>query len=286
MAGSIGWIGYMASLGCWRSGRSAGSFFIAILMSAHHAAAENDSQKTSTGWVITIGGSTEYGPSYPGADRGSLGFIPSFDIRRMDEPADYSAPDDNIDYTLLEFSGVEFGPVAGFRPGRSTSDDRRLNGLQKVDWAIDAGAFLQYWPVEDTLRLRVETRQALWGGEGLLADFAADWFLPVTDKLVLSAGGRASVANGAYMNTNFSVTPTESAANGRVDAFDADGGLKSLGVAVAATYNISPVWSAQVYYKYDRLLNDAADSPITSVLGSPDQSIIGVSLTRSFEISF
>jgi outer membrane protein len=278
--------GDMSSSARWRGCCSSTGFFLVLMMPTYQAAAQDSPQHASTDWIVTVGGSTEYGPSYPGASRNSVGFIPSFDMRRMDEAADYSAPDDNIDYTLLEFSGVEFGPVAGFRSGRSISDDRRVIGLQEVDWAIDAGAFIQYWPVEEKLRLRVETRQALWGGEGLVADLAADWFLPVNDKLVFSVGSRASLANSAYMNTNFSITPDESARNGRLDAFDADGGLKSVGVAVAATYTISPAWSAQVYYKYDRLLNDAASSPITSVLGSPDQNIIGFSLNRSFQIAF
>jgi outer membrane scaffolding protein for murein synthesis (MipA/OmpV family) len=255
-------------------------------MSSHQAFAQDTSQDTSTDWIITIGGSTEYGPSYQGASRGSFNFVPSFDIRRLGEVADYSAPDDNIDFTLFDIAGVEFGPVAGFRTGRSTSDDRRLNGLQTVDWTIDAGAFAQYWPIEKNLRLRVETRQALWGGDGLVADLAADWFVPVDDKLVLSVGGRASIANTTYMSRNFGITSSEAATNGQLDAFDANGGLKSVGVAVAATYALSPAWSAQIYYKYDRLMNDAATSPVTSVLGSPDQNTIGFSLTRSFQISF
>jgi len=263
-----------------------GCIFLLALMSAHQAVAQDAHQQQSTDWIVTIGGSTEYAPSYEGASRNSFGFVPSFDIRRMGETPDYSAPDDNIDFTLLEIAGVEFGPVAGFRSGRSISDDGRLNGLKTVDWAIDAGAFLQYWPVDERLRLRLETRQALWGGSGLVADFAADWFLPIDDRLVVSAGGRASLANTAYMSTNFSITPSESATNGRLGAFDAHGGLKSVGLAIAATYTLSPAWSAQIYYKYDRLLNDAAESPITSVLGSRNQNVIGISLNRSFEISF
>lgn len=281
-----GLVGGMASSGRWCARYLTGFIFLLMLTPTHRAVAQDTAKQNSADWIVTIGGSTEYGPSYEGASRSSFSVAPSFDIRRMGEAAGYSAPDDNLDTTLFEITGVEFGPVAGFRSGRSTSDDQRLEGLRTIDWTIDAGAFVQYWPVRDKLRLRVETRQALWGGQGLVADLSADWFLPVDEKLVLSAGARASLANSAYMSTNFGVSPSEAVANGRLDAFDAKGGLKSVGLAVAGTYTLSPKWSAQVYYKYDRLLNDAATSPITSVFGSRDQNVIGFSLSRSFEIGF
>jgi outer membrane scaffolding protein for murein synthesis (MipA/OmpV family) len=67
---------------------------------------------------------------------------------------------------------------------------------------------------------------------------------------------------------------------------DAAGGLKSVGFTVAATYTMSPAWSVQVYEKYNRLVSDAADSPITSRFGSPDQNIIGFTLNRTFNLNF
>ncbi|MGV1768475.1 MipA/OmpV family protein, partial [Rhizobium rhizogenes] len=40
------------------------------------------------------------------------------------------------------------------------------------------------------------------------------------------------------------------------------------------------------YEKYNRLVGDAADSPITSQFGSPNQNIIGFTLNRTFNIDF
>jgi outer membrane scaffolding protein for murein synthesis (MipA/OmpV family) len=44
--------------------------------------------------------------------------------------------------------------------------------------------------------------------------------------------------------------------------------------------------SLQVYDKYNRLIGDAADSPIVSDIGSVDQNTIGITLSRSFEVPF
>lgn len=242
--------------------------------------------ETKSAWIVTLGGSVEYGPSYAGSKHSSFSAMPSFDIRRLGEPAGYASPDDSIDYSLLDFHGFEAGPVVGIRDGRSASDDRHLNGLDKIQWGLDAGAFAQYWPVEDRLRLRAEGRQALRAGDGFVADLSIDWFQPIGDRLVFSAGPRLSLGNDAFMRRNFGISQQESTSNGLLPAFDAQGGIKSVGLTVAATYTISPAWSVQVYDRYDRLTADAADSPITSDIGSKNQNIIGFGINRSFQIGF
>ena len=255
-------------------------------LSAPAQAQEAAKPPSSNGWIVTIGGTVEYGPSYAGANHYSFSGLPSFDIRRLGEPVNYGAPDDSIDYDLFDFGGVEIGPVVGYRGGRSPSDDWRLEGLNNVQWNIDAGAYAQYWPVENRLRLRAEVRQALWGGDGLIADLGMDWFQPVTDSLVLSAGPRVSLANSTYMRNNFGISQSESAANGSLPAFNAQGGIEAVGFTVGATYTISPAWNVQLYDRYDRLVGDAAESPITSDIGSKNQNVIGFELNYSFQVAF
>ncbi|KKZ84216.1 hypothetical protein B5K05_24160 [Rhizobium phaseoli] len=251
-----------------------------------HSALSQDAKSSDNPWIVTLGGSAEYGPSYEGSKHLSFSGMPSFDFRRFGEAPEYGAPDDNIDYGLFDIGGVDVGPVVGLRGGRSAFDDSELQGLHSVQWNLDAGVFAQYWPIEDHLRVRAETRQTLWGGDGLLADLYLDWFQPAGDRWLLSAGPRMSLANGAYMRNNFAVSAEEAAKSGHVEAFDANGGLKSIGFTVAATYTVSPAWSVQIYNKYNRLVGDAADSPITSRLGSADQNVIGITLNRSFQIDF
>ncbi len=264
----------------------AAALTLPLIFLGSHPALSQDAKSSDNQWIITLGGSVEYGPSYEGSKHLSFSGMPSFDFRRLGEAPEHSAPDDNIDYGLFDIGGVEIGPVVGLRGGRSAFDDSELKGLHSVQWNLDAGVFAQYWPIEDRLRVRVETRQALWGGDGLLADLYLDWFQPVGDRWLLSAGPRLSLANDTYMRNNFGVSAEEAANSGRVEAFNANGGLKSIGLTVAATYTLSPAWSVQIYDTYSRLVGDAADSPITSRLGSADQNVIGITLNRSFQIGF
>jgi MipA family protein len=264
----------------------AGVVGCALLPAIPAIADEQPATAASKSWIVTLGAGAEYGPAYEGANKQVFSFVPNFDIRRFGEPPEFSAPDDNFDFSLIEWKGLELGPVVGYRRGRSTSDDSALVGLQDFNWTLDPGVFAQYWLVPDTFRLRVEGREGLGNNDGFVADFAADFFQPIGPKVVVSAGPRLSLADSTYMSTNFSVTPQESAANGRLPAFDAGGGLKSVGFVVAAKYQFTEKMSLQIYDEYERLLGDAADSPIVSDIGSANQNTIGIVLSRSFEFSF
>jgi outer membrane scaffolding protein for murein synthesis (MipA/OmpV family) len=235
---------------------------------------------------VTIGGGTEYGPSYEGATHQSFSFVPYLDITRFGAASEPSPPDDNFGLPLIDWRGLEAGPVVGYSTGRSTSDDSALEGLPNIDFNVQAGIYAQYWLVPDRFRLRFEGLQALHENYGFVADLSADYFQPVGSRIMLSVGPRLSLADTAYMRNNFGITPEESAANGSLAPFDIGGGLKSVGFMVSADYRFTDTMSLQVYDKYDRLVGDAADSPIVRDIGSANQNTIGITLRRSFEISF
>ena len=259
--------------------------FVTCAFPASSQAADAAKSSSNT-WVVTLGATVEYGPSYEGSKHYTFGALPSFDIHRLGEAPEYIAPDDTFNFQLFDLGGVEIGPLVGLRDDRLDLNNLHLQSQRRVRWNFDAGGFAQYWLMENKLRFRTELRQSLWGGDGLVGDFALDWFQPVGDKWLLSAGPRLSMANSTYMRSNFGISPAQAARNGRVSAFDAGAGVKSVGFTVAATYTISPEWSVQVYGKYNRLVGDAADSPITAKFGSPNQNIIGFTLNRSFNVNF
>ena len=235
------------------------------------------------GWIVTLGAGTEYGPTFEGSGDNDFSFVPNFDIRRANEPAGLSAPDDSIDFSLIELGGVELGPAANIRGSRSHTD---VHGVHEIDWSVDVGAFGQYWLIDNRLRIRAEARQGVQSDDGFVADFAVDWFQPVGDKFLLSAGPRASCADATYLENSFGVSSAEALDNGSLSAFSPDAGFKSVGFVVGATYQINPKTSLLVYDKFDRLVGDAADSPIVTDIGSPNQNTIGIVLSRSFHIGF
>lgn len=236
-------------------------------------------------WIVSVGVTPSLGPAYDGANSARMSFAPDFSWRRASEPEGYSAPDDSFSLDLLNFRGFTFGPAASYRAGRYYSDEHDLFGLRKISWTIEAGAFAQYWLLPGQLRARVEVRQGFHGHHGLLADFSLD-AMHRFGRFLVAIGPRLTLANTRFMNRNFSISPAEAAINGRVTPFSAEGGVKSVGLMASVGYRWSPEWKTVAYARYDRLTGDAAKSGIVARIGQRDQVTVGLTLTRSFALTF
>jgi MipA family protein len=231
-------------------------------------------------WIVTINGKVTASPSYPGAKTLSVLPYPTLALRDAGTPATFSAPDDNISLALFDNGWLKAGPALKFIGARTARDDRELLGLAKVPWSLEAGAFVEFYPHKQ-LRTRIEIREGFHGYSGLYADLGADWIQP-WKQWQFSFGPRLALAGGGFMNTYFSVSPMEAAANGMVMPFKASGGLVSVGLAGAATYRWSPSFALTGWLRYDRLQGDAAASPIASKLGSRNQFSLGLIGSYSF----
>lgn len=252
---------------------------LAAAMSATTASAQTFSPFSGE-WIVTLKGNVVASPSFPGSKKLRLFGYPSMSFRRAGTPERFSAPDDTISFGVLNFGRFRAGPSFAFVGSRTRSDDARLAGLRKLDWTLEAGLFAEFWPV-DVLRARVDVRRGFHGHRGVVADFGLDGVLR-SGPWTFSAGPRISFATSRYMQTYFGVTPAESAANGLVPAYRADGGVHSAGAIVAASYRWSPQWAVTVYGKWERLAGSAGKSPIPRRLGSRDQFTFGARLARSF----
>ncbi len=258
------------------------------------AFAQNESlfsTQKAEAWVVTIGNSAVIGPSYEGARSANLydrpyhlNLIPSINWRRESEKVDFSAPDDSLDFTLFSQNRLRAGLIGNIRSGRYHGGDVQLKGLNNIKWTLEGGGFVEYWPVEDHLRLRAELRHGLFrSNTGFTADISGDWVQKFS-HFTLSAGSRLSLANTTFMTRNFGVTEFEAINNGRIGAFKASGGVKSTGLATALSYEWNKSITTTIFQRYDRLINDAAKSPVTSVLGQRNQYSVGASLNYSFRL--
>lgn len=235
-------------------------------------------------WLLTVNATVLVVPDFPGAKTyGFIGF-PSLSFRRTDSAENFQAPDDGLSIALFGDSQWSVGITGRYQSGRYRENDRgRLYGIHDAKWAVEPGLFAEYWAVPDTVRLRGEIRYGMNGYNGLVGNLSADYVKRV-GKWTLSVGPRLAVAGGEYMDTYFSVSPLDAAFNGRVSAYNADAGVKSVGVAAAATYKWNDAFSTTVRGGYDRLVGSAADSPIVKNLGSKDQFSVGATASYTFDI--
>lgn len=233
-----------------------------------------------SGWIVTVKANLQLQPTYPGADELSFIGYPSLSFRRAGTVERFSAPDDGLSFSFIENSTLRLGVVGRFQGGRYLQDDRRLAGLNKIDWTVEPGIFVEYWPV-DFLRARAEVRHGINGHDGFVADLGLD-LVQTFGAFTVSAGPRLSLGDSEFTRTYFGVTPVEAALNGQVEAYRPSGGVTSVGAVASASYKWSEQWSTTAFVSYDRLVSDAADSPIVREFGSENQFGLGLTVSYSF----
>jgi outer membrane protein len=232
-------------------------------------------------WTATIGAEGTYKPDFEGASASMLSPVPILYIRRAGSPDNFHSPRDNASIALIDFGDLRAGPVAKFVPARNQGSNTALYGLGDVNAAFELGGFIEYFPV-DWFRLRNETRGGFGGHGGVVSDFSADFIVPVTRALTISAGPRFTWESTAATAPYFSINQAQAMATG-LSVFDAKGGAHSAGVGAQVKYRINPQWEVHSYVEYERLLGDAAKSPLVMVRGSANQTTVGIGASYSFD---
>ncbi len=232
-------------------------------------------------WIVTVSGSVQAIPQYPGAkDYTAVGY-PSVDIRRAGEPKRFSAPDDGVSLSIFDTPNFHFGPTARFVPGRSYRDNpQALFGFRKVDFAIEPGAFVEFWPL-DNLRMRGEIRHGFIGHHGFVGTVAVDLVQPI-GQFVVSIGPRLNFGDDAFAQRYFGVRPFEAALNGVAETYRPDS-FTSLGLLGALTYTFDRQWAVTGYAGYSRIVGSSALSPLVQGrFGTSDQFTAGVKVDYTF----
>ena len=235
-------------------------------------------------YIVTVSANLQGVPRFPGSDRLTFLGYPSIGFRRVDEPERFRRAGRRVELLRTRNALPPSRARRALRVARYFADDRKnLFGLRDVKWSVEPGAFIEVWPVE-WLRARAEVRYGFNGYNGVVGNIGLDG-VQQFGRFTVSLGPRLAFGGTDFTSAYFSVTPFEAALNGRVTPFRARGGLTSAGVLGALTYKWSEQWATTVYAGYDRLTGDAADGPITCLLGSQDQFKVGAKLSYSFAIT-
>ena len=243
------------------------------------------SPEPAAGWIVTLGGVAQLSPRFDGSSElRPYGIPSSIGFRRAGTPAEFSAKDDGLEATLWSGpAGFRIGPVASYRPGRFSSGNQRLAGLNDVPWSLELGGFAEVWPLAGQLRARIELKRGFHGTESQIGAIGADW-VDRRGRFTLSGGPRLEFADRDFMQKQYGVTAAEALRNGRVAAYAPRAGLRALGVITSLDYEWSPAWTTGLFSRYDRLVVQAANSPIVRNLGSRDQFTFGVNFSYSFGV--
>lgn len=245
-------------------------------------AAAQDEVGEGRRFIVTVGGGAMAQPKYPGAEDYGIYPLPIIGLRREGQPIPFEAPDDGFGFGLLRGGhGFNFGPDVSFVNKRRDRDVGAPVG--NVGVTVEAGAFAEVYVV-DQLRLRVAGRKGLGGHDGWVGDISADLVLRRGgDRTIFSIGPRARLGDGSFHRAYFGVTPAAATATG-LPAFNPGGGFYAVGANTSLTQRIGRDWGVYGFAGYDRLVGDAADSPIVRAFGSRDQFSGGLGLFYEFGV--
>jgi len=145
--------------------------------------------------------------------------------------------------------------VMGYRPG-----NERLQGLGEIDAApvLSVGGAFKL----AGLPLAAELRHAFGSHDGTQLDLGLKAPWKIGSHVDLSIAPAITWADRRYMQAFFGVTSAQAAAS-RYAAYDARSGLKSAQLTVDMDMALSRWWHVNATVQAKRLLQDAADSPIT-----------------------
>lgn len=161
---------------------------------------------------------------------------------------------------------------------RDDSDDDRLDGMNDIGRAYEAGVKLSYRVGETTLYGTM--RKGFGGHHGVVGEAGVKYRFNPTDKLTLWASVEAGYGSSRFNETYFGITESE-AARTDFDAFDIGSGINSASARLEAHYKITEKTSLLGEVKYTRIVGDAADSPL--VLDKAQPSIrLGITRTLNF----
>ena len=279
----------VAALAIFFSGCAAAAGFAADLPSqpAAPAGAGAAYAPPAPDWIVTVGVEGRVVPAWAGAavSAPAVTGFPLFSVRKQGSPPDFPGARDSIGFSLIDLGQIKIGPAFKFVWQRKASDYAALNGLGDVDYALQAGAFVEYWPAP-WLRLRGEARQGFGGETGVTGDLFVDAIAPV-GPWTFSAGPRLTLQSAAATGPYFSITAAQSAGSGAaglppLPVYRAGGGLYSYGAGAMAQYTFNPQWTAHALVEYERLTGAAANSPLVTQRGSADQFTYGLGVTYSF----
>ena len=248
----------------------------ALALPAWSAAAAQDSGDLR----VRVGLGAQLEPKFIGADETEVAPLFHINTARGTHEFKFSAPDDSPGIGVVSSGGFSFGPAGNLQGRRKQSDVGAAVG--NVARTIEAGAFAQY-EAADSFRVRAELLKGLGGHGGLVGSIGADKIWRDGDRYVVSIGPRVLFSDARYQRAYFGITPAASLSSG-LPAYRPSGGVHAVAVASGLSYQFNSRWGAFGVARYERLVGDAAKSPIIRELGSRNQLSGGIGLNYTFTI--
>jgi outer membrane scaffolding protein for murein synthesis (MipA/OmpV family) len=188
-----------------------------------------------------------------------------------------------LQLNLLDDEDFHAGPLLGYRMGRGDVYDGAVSRMRHIRYSITDGGFVEYEHLAQDPRSGERVTLSVAEGNlnyetGLSATLRLVAHRPLSfidEGLIASLEFDGAWSDGKFMQTFFGVDGPDAIASG-FPQFRAHSAMESAGVSLSLDQFLSSKWSIGVRTHYARLLDDAADSPVTAIAGSPNQLFGGL----------
>ncbi len=226
-------------------------------------------------WYVRLGIIGGAVPGFMGSDHYEGSYAPRVKIVWRDR---VFLNDRQLGINLFKNDVMAIGPFLRYTGGRSDNNEG-LEGMGDIDRTVAAGGFFNYRLGE--LRFKSEVRQDILDArQGLLAiarlGTRIPWDLPLVNVYV-----SGTWASGEYMQSFFGVNAVQSMRTG-LPGYEPDAGIRDVSLSLSSGYEFTDNWTLGGQVEYQRLLGDAADSPLVKQQGSQNQFVIGLGLSYTF----
>jgi len=246
------------------------------------------------GWSTSVGAGAIWGPAFSGSSDYQMMLVP--DIRVAYGDTFFASVGQGIGYNFEVNSEWVVGPLIKFDFGRDADGEstfrvaggtsKALIGFEDIDSTVLAGGFARY--DRDMWSAKVELLKGMNGHEGMIADLSIDYKARFGGSeaqpgppVFIATGPRLRWANDDYTNTYYGITAADSLGSG-LPTYTAGGGIASIGWGASIVMPINQKLALIGFAGYDKLMGDAADSPLIVQRGSENQFSTGAFFSYKF----
>lgn len=228
---------------------------------------------------FSIGGGIGVKPDYEGSSDYELVPVPAGSAK-FDNGMYLKLLGLNLRANLIPSDFWRLGPVYNYRPERDNVENNRVDRMKDISDANELGIFggieWQGWYV--FLEWLADTGDAYDGSYGTLKG-GYNWM--VNKEWMLTFGAFTTYASDDYMETYFGVSSGDAARSG-LDRYNADGGMKDIGLDFGANWRFAQNWDLRGLFQIKQLVGDADDdSPVVDE-GSETQLFTAVLVVWNF----
>ena len=192
---------------------------------------------------------------------------------------------------LVDDKSWRVGPVLRYRFSRNDEvEDKVVKQMRPISDTTEAGIFVAYRMQLSANPLHQVTFAADVVGDtgdtydGASGSVRVNYFHPFSERLLANIGLGLAWGSDDFADTYFGVNGSDIALYPSLHGkpYKADGGLMGVRVPFGLTTPLSKQWMLSAGGRYERLVNDPADSPVVDQRGDANQWLFGVGAAYLF----